>query len=131
MDVLPPNHYLFYLFISGRQKEKKTVLAFQAFMSELKFRIILVGYLNPTWKNLALNDFVSMYLRLNAFFFFHFQMFIIDGLVFLFTVIPTFRFYIQEDTLSFQIGLMGLSCYTLRVGTEKNYLKRDARYCNR
>ena len=69
MDVLPPNHYLFYLFISGRQKEKKTVLAFQAFMSELKFRIILVGYLNPTWKNLALNDFVSMYLRLNAFFF--------------------------------------------------------------
>ena len=70
MDVLPPNHYLFYLFISGRQKEKKTVLAFQAFMSELKFRIILVGYLNPTWKNLALNDFVSMYLRLNAFFFF-------------------------------------------------------------
>ena len=46
-------------------------------------------------------------------------MFIIDGLVFLFTVIPTFRFYIQEDTLSFQIGLMGLSCYTLRVGTEK------------
>ena len=130
MDVLPPNHYLFYLFISGRQKEKKTVLAFQAFMSELKFRIILVGYLNPTWKNLALNDFVSMYRRLNAFFF-HFQMFIIDGLVFLFTVIPTFRFYIQEDTLSFQIGLMGLSCYTLRVGTEKNYLKRDARYCNR
>ena len=70
MDVLPPNHYLFYLFISGRQKEKKTVLAFQAFVSELKFRIILVGYLNPTWKNLALNDFVSMYLRLNAFFFF-------------------------------------------------------------
>ena len=70
MDVLPPNHYLFYLFISGRQKEKKTVLAFQAFMSELKFRIILVGYLNPTWKNLALNDFVSMYLRLIAFFFF-------------------------------------------------------------
>ena len=70
MDVLPPNHYLFYLFVSGRQKEKKTVLAFQAFMSELKFRIILVGYLNPTWKNLALNDFVSMYLRLNAFFFF-------------------------------------------------------------
>ena len=69
MDVLQPNHYLFYLFISGRQKEKKTVLAFQAFMSELKFRIILVGYLNPTWKNLALNDFVSMYLRLNAFFF--------------------------------------------------------------
>ena len=69
MDVLPPNHYLFYLFISGRQKEKKTVLAFQAFMSELKFRIILVGYLNPAWKNLALNDFVSMYLRLNAFFF--------------------------------------------------------------
>ena len=44
-------------------------------------------------------------------------MFIIDGLVFLFTVIPTFRFYIQEDTLSFQIGLMGLSGYTLRVGT--------------
>ena len=70
MDVLPPNHYLFYLFISGRQKEKKTVLAFEAFVSELKFRIILVGYLNPTWKNLALNDFVSMYLRLNAFFFF-------------------------------------------------------------
>ena len=69
MDVLPPNHYLFYLFISGRQKEKKTVLAFQAFMSELKSRIILVGYLNPTWKNLALNDFVSMYRRLNAFFF--------------------------------------------------------------
>ena len=69
MDVLPPNHYLFYLFISGRQKEKKTVLAFQAFMSELKFRIILVGYLNPTWKNLAVNDFVSMYLGLNAFFF--------------------------------------------------------------
>ena len=130
MDVLPPNHYLFYLFISGRQKEKKTVLAFQAFMSKLKFRIILVGYLNPTWKNLALNDFVSMYLRLNAFFF-HFQMFIIDGFVFLFTVIPTFRFYIQEDTLSFHIGLMGLSCYTLRVGTEKNYLKGDARYCNR
>ena len=99
-------------------------------MSELKFCIILVGYLNPTLKNLALNDFVSMYLRLNAFFF-HFQMFIIDGFVFLFTVIPTFRFYIQEDTLSFHIGLMGLSCYTLRVGTEKNYLKGDARYCNR
>ena len=38
-------------------------------MSELKFCIILVGYLNPTLKNLALNDFVSMYLRLNAFFF--------------------------------------------------------------
>ena len=58
-------------------------------------------------------------------------MFIIDGFVFLFTVIPTFRFYIQEDTLSFHIGLMGLSCYTLRGGTEKNYLKGDARYCNR
>ena len=51
--------------------------------------------------------------------FFHFQIFIIDGFLFLFTVIPTFRFYIQDDTLSLHIGLMGLSCYTLRVGTEK------------
>ena len=47
-------------------------------------------------------------------------MFIIDGFLFLFTVIPTFRFYIQDNTLSFHIGLMG-----------KNFLKRDARYCNR
>ena len=37
-------------------------------MSELKSRIIPVGYLNPTWNNLALDDFVSTYLRLNAFF---------------------------------------------------------------
>ena len=56
-------------------------------------------------------------------------MFINDGFLFLFKVIPTFRFYIQEDTLSFHIGLMGLSCYTLRVRTEKNYLKGDVRYC--
>ena len=94
------NYFLFYLFISGRQKEKNCIsfLSFHVWIEILHY--ITLGYLVSALKNLALTDFVSIInIRLNAFF--SFPSFYYRRVPFLFKVIPTFLFYIQEDTLSF------------------------------